>query len=636
MKKTLTLALGVAAALTASAAVTVSHQDPVHGMDLSGVCEIDVNGDGYLDYILSGRMGQGTSGRIITDAEGNESQIEGNTWLAVWNNSTKTYEFSQFPFFFANRAIFCVNDWNGDGVTDFFVTGEASQTLHNVETGMFLGRGDGTFERTKITVLDSEGNEIPAFDPRSCDFADFNSDGLLDIVTVGWKDVNGTRMHGNAVLLNKGNLTFEMTNTDVCIYGNNPVEFALCTVKAADLNNDGYAEFLAQGNVDNADDVDKPEKNGKRHGRTFITTLNLGAENDVTTLYNLDLASGVSHHFGHGDIQVADFNNDGVPDIIVGGESPEDGRPSGWNYAWQLLLGKINADGVSYTDATASTPLGQMTTRPLNEGRQTAAIDFNGNGLVDFILPGWNEIQPDNSGMAQTGWFMPNNKGAFTSYERIPGASETSVWFLEHGVRGVRNMAFTGYSNDPTYFGPNHPDFAYEGRQLVYCNNPYTKAPRPAAPAAVNAKFENGILSIDWTAAADAQPNTTYDYYIKDLATGKYYRGIASHVGGELDGVRTCVAQGRAFQVKKVALKDVPEGKYEIGVQAVNAALEGSTFTTATVGEASVGSVVADAKVVATEYYNAAGVRIAAPVKGFCITKEIRADGSTRVSKSVR
>lgn len=646
MKQATFLILGAAAALgfNASAAdFTVGSQNTTQCVIYPGICEIDINGDGILDLIYSGEVRDaGIAGRIIEDAEGNETQIGNNTFQMVWNPTTNSYDISEFPYYFANKAYFAVADWNGDGKPDFYATGEASMGLHNVEFGMFLNNGDGTFTRTQITVVDESGSEITPFDPRTVDVADFNSDGLLDMVVTGWKaDASDVRHNYNMVLINQGDMKFKATNADLLLYGNNPYELALNLLVATDLNNDGYADFLTQGNIDNADEADKPVKNGKVMGRTFVASLNLGIDglNDgVPTLYDLGLADGVAHHYGHGGFEVCDFNNDGVPDILVGGESPNDARGDGqWEYFWQLLNGKITSDGVAYTDVTGNQIFNGKDIRPLNDAKPIRAIDYNGDGQYDLFMPGWCTGMLDGTENTQAGWFFPNNNGAFDSYVRVPGASELGVFFTEDGVMGARNYGFLGQSWDSNYFDDESD--VIKGRMMMMSRNPFGVPVRPEAPASVNAVVNEHEVTLEWTPAASSQKNVTFDYYIKNTATGKFYRGITATVGGENDGVRNTIAQGRAFMARKVTLNNIPAGNYEWGAQTVDAAMNGSKFRTGsfTVGGSGVSGVTGDnSPVVAVEYYDIAGRRLnEVPVKGIIIKKNIRENGSVSVVKEI-
>jgi hypothetical protein len=183
-------------------------------------------------------------------------------------------------------------------------------------------------------------------------------------------------------------------------------------------------------------------------------------------------------------------------------------------------------------------------------------------------------------------------------------------------------------------------DATYNGRMMVTTVNPYTKAARPDAPTSLNAEVEESDVTLSWSAAASSQANVTYDYYIRNANTGKYYTGVTAFVGGDKDGIRTTLAQGRAFMNKKLTLVGLPDGTYEWGVQTVNAGLEGSKFANGkfTVGEGGedtgVSMVNANATVVATEYYDFLGRKLsAAPQNGIVIKKEILSNGTSKANK---
>lgn len=640
MKTFLTLALCLSGGLYAGAAITVDRQDLQHSLIYAGLAEIDLNCDGHLDLIYSGEVREATSGRIVEDAEGNEVQINFNTFTMIWNPATGSYDFAEFPYYFGNKPYFAVYDWNGDGKTDFFCAGEASMGQSEARFGFFLNDGHGNFTRQEITVVDEDGEVIDPFDPKCADLGDFNSDGLMDLVVSGWKnDAFGERHNYNMVLLNQGDYKFLATNRELLIYGDNTYEFGLNLLTAADLNNDGYADFLVQGNIDNADEGDKPVKNGKVMGRTFVAALNLGAEADgETILYDLNLAESPAHHYGHGGMLVADYNNDGVPDIFVGGESPDDAS-NGWAYNWQLLQGKITSDGVTYTDVTSAQAFAGKDIRPLNDNNPVRAIDYNGDGLYDLFVPGWCETMLDGTGNTQAGWFFPNVGGQFPNYERIPGSSECAVFFTEDGVTGARNYGFLGQSWDGNYFVDDTD--VVTGRMLLFTKNPYEKAARPDAPTNLKAEVNNYDVTLSWDAAPSSKANVTYEYYIRRVANGKYYHGVPAFVGGDKDGIRTTLAQGRAFMARKLDLVGLPDGVYEWGVQTVNAGLEGSVFAkggnfTIGEGDTAVEMISGAADVIETRYYDLAGRRInGMPEKGVVIEKQILSNGTAKVQKRI-
>ena len=634
MKKLFTLVAASAMALGMSAqSITISKVDEGLANDYAAGCEIDIDNDGIKELVIGGSPNwpaEGSIGQVIYDAEGNEVKMESRcSWIIKFNGTD--YEATQLSQegVIGIRSHVIPADFNGDGNVDIYI---ASGGDANTLNGIFLNDGNGSFVKDDtFKVLNEDGEPIVDEEtgtqlrwlPRAIDVADFNNDGLVDIVSCGWWLGANSETAMNGVLINQGDGTYKVTNR--FLIGIEDEEYAypmaLCTIKAFDLNNDGYADFMVQGNVDG--EGAKPEtKNGVSVGRTFMAFLNIGADGPGE-FYDLGLAQGVSHTFGNGNFNVVDFNNDGTPDIFVTGESPDDARGGGqWEYYPQLLIGKItkSADGneVSYTD-NSQFPASHKDIRPLNSSNNgTRAIDYNGDGLYDLFYLGWSTQMLDNSDWTQVGWFFPGSANGLTSYQRIPGASEQGVFFLDYGVEGDLNYTFTGYHGDGNYFG-DATGFA-SGRSMVFTKNPWTVAGRPEAPTAPKAEVDDHTVTLSWTAPAAEKKNVTYEYFLKK--DGKVYNACTSFIGGDKDGVRKVLREGNAYMNTSITL-NLADGDYEWGVQTINAAEKGSVFAKGETFRVGAGSGIFEkkaAEAVEVARYNAAGQAIAAQ-KGLNIVK---------------
>ena len=641
MKKLFTLVAASAMALGMSAqSITISKVDEGLANDYAAGCEIDIDNDGIKELVIGGSPNwpaEGSIGQVIYDADGNEVKMESRcSWILKFNGTD--YEATQLSQegVIGIRSHVIPADFNGDGNVDIYI---ASGGDANTLNGIFLNDGNGSFVKDDtFKVLNEDGEPIVDEEtgtqlrwlPRAIDVADFNNDGLVDIVSCGWWLGANSETAMNGVLINQGDGTYKVTNR--FLIGIEDEEYAypmaLCTIKAFDLNNDGYADFMVQGNVDG--EGAKPEtKNGVSVGRTFMAFLNIGADGPGE-FYDLGLAQGVSHTFGNGNFNVVDFNNDGTPDIFVTGESPDDARGGGqWEYYPQLLIGKItkSADGneVSYTD-NSQFPASHKDIRPLNSSNNgTRAIDYNGDGLYDLFYLGWSTQMLDNSDWTQVGWFFPGSANGLTSYQRIPGASEQGVFFLDYGVEGDLNYTFTGYHGDGNYFG-DATGFA-SGRSMVFTKNPWTVAGRPEAPTAPKAEVDDHTVTLSWTAPAAEKKNVTYEYFLKK--DGKVYNACTSFIGGDKDGVRKVLRKGNAYMNTSITL-NLADGDYDWGVQTINAAEKGSVFAKGETFRVGAGSGIFEkkaAEAVEVARYNAAGQAIAAQ-KGLNIVK--MSDGTIR------
>ncbi len=630
MKRIITLMSAAVLALGANAqTITISSIDQTLANDYAGGCEIDLNNDGLKEIIISGKpQWSAAPGRIIEDADGNEVSSDFQSWVLTYNGTS--YDKKEFSQLVGLRSHIIPADFNGDGYIDLFLAGEAYDYC-----GVYLNDGKGNFTKdSRFKWYANDGTEITTYGARAVDVADFNQDGLPDFVSIGWDNINSTRHDNCGVFINQGDGTFKnVLETGVIGDGTANFQMALCTVKAYDLNKDGYPDILLQGNVDNSD-IKAVTKDGTKVGRTFMVLLNAGRDDEGTvSFYSTEIATGVSHQFGNGNIEVCDFNNDGVPDIFVTGESNSD-AVSGWEYYPQLLLGKVTTttegNDVSYTEDN-SFVASHKDIRPLNSNNiGVRAIDYDGDGYYDLFYPGWCTMMLDGSTSTQAGWLLNGSASGLTSYTRIPGASEQGILFLDYGVKGAANYTFTGFHGDKTYFDDNTD--IKSGRSMVFTKNPNAVAARPDAPTGLQQTVSGKDVQLSWSPAASSKKNVTYEYYLKEKTTGKLYNNVTSFVGGDNDGLRKVLRPGNAYMDTEVTLYGLPDGTYEWGVQTVNAALRGSVFTKG--GDIVIGSgvfnaisnVENNAPAGQPAYYNINGQRTSGLQHGINIVR--KADGS--------
>jgi hypothetical protein len=235
-----------------------------------------------------------------------------------------------------------VGDFDGDGIADVVITnvgGPLPPVGVNVSQGtvsILLGNGDGTF-RAKVDYA-------VGLAPLDMALGDFNRDGFLDLVVV-----NGG---GNlSVLLGNGDGTFRAAVD----YPAGPIPEG---VTVGDFNGDGIPD-LAVANTGNQADGSAP-------GSVSIMLGN----GDGTFQAGVDYASGGD---GAAAIAVADFNHDGIPDLVVANSGSLNNHGQGGNVS--VMLG--NGDGsfqpaVNYTAGLSPFAL--------------TVADFNGDGIVDLAI----------------------------------------------------------------------------------------------------------------------------------------------------------------------------------------------------------------------------------------------------------
>jgi hypothetical protein len=215
----------------------------------SEILAADVNNDGKLDLvILDYNYPTGQIDILLGDGKGSFSP------LFMGGGTTYVYGLA-------------AGDLNGDGNVDLITNGTNDIGLSTV---VFLGNGDGTF--TQGATLPEGGGNIPVL-------ADFNGDGNLDIASPDYVRGGLTRL---LVWLGNGDGTFGAATAYSAAN--------LTAVTAADLNGDGKLDLITNG-------VDVFLGNGDG-------TFSSGASVPVSAVY--------------GPVAVGDFNGDGKLDVGVG------------------------------------------------------------------------------------------------------------------------------------------------------------------------------------------------------------------------------------------------------------------------------------------------------------------------------
>jgi len=191
---------------------------------------------------------------------------------------------------------FTALDFDNDGDMDVACNetgGCASKPFSQV---YFLrNQGNGTFDAA--TTMDKI-----QWGMSDVDSADIDGDGNVDIVGVGMTQFNGAPAptHGYLVLRGNGNGTFNV-----------PVAHSLApfvltsTMRAADMNGDGFADLVGAG-LGTWGSVDQ-----------VVVMLNDGMGGLLP--HSAQPAPKSLSFTGTNGIALADFSNDGRPDVLVGG-----------------------------------------------------------------------------------------------------------------------------------------------------------------------------------------------------------------------------------------------------------------------------------------------------------------------------
>jgi len=273
-------------------------------LDVTG----DFNGDGNLDVFVCFSAAGPSSGCVLYLGDGKGG-------------------FAPIPGYHVLQGSGAVADVNGDGRLDYVFDNVAADGLGS-SFGVDLGHGDGLFQNSQGIPLN--GNK-PGGTPV---VADFNLDGFLDVAVpvanyvavflrsadgASWQhevdypvanpgalavaDVNGDGIldlvtSGVSILLGKGDGTFSAGNSISLTNGGTGAN-----IQVGDLNGDGILDLVTATMDSN-------------YNQTVNILLGMGGgsfQNPIT------LPTEQAWWFP--EVQIADFNDDGKLDIVIGGQA---------------------------------------------------------------------------------------------------------------------------------------------------------------------------------------------------------------------------------------------------------------------------------------------------------------------------
>ena len=402
------------------------------------VTPVDLNGDGYLDVVVS------TQSSVVVLL--NQGSSAAGTLSAA-----ATYPATGIQF-----RLIGAGDFNGDGKPDLLgAANEVTQT-DGFQFITYLGNGDGTFQALQIQQTPSAGATVTG----ATVIADVNHDGISDVVYIAETPAAGA------------------PQTIQVLLGNSGGKFTLGSSLSLDPSIN-YTSLASAGSTNNGVNIDLalggpattilPDdgNGGFSFGQTYAiagSPLQETGSNGNTNLVFFT-PSGVTLLPGNGD---GTFQ--GLPNLPVG--------PTGF------VAADFNSDGL--TDIAFIADNGNLTTA-VGRGDGTLAVtsqiaatagefllagDFNGDGRPDVaaILPGvsMQEIVPDS----QLFFYKGNGDGTFQSPSaaidlHIQGAVHAATGdfngdgHLDIAVSAIGNEPNQGESNQAILVIPGNGDGSF-------------------------------------------------------------------------------------------------------------------------------------------------------------------------------
>ncbi|MDX6693049.1 MAG: hypothetical protein QOF02_652 [Blastocatellia bacterium] len=284
------------------------------GAAINSIVSVRVNDAGQSPVALADFNNDGKVDLAAIDPSSN-FQLE-----ALLGNGNGTFGSKKQLIVGTFAQYLATGDFNADGKQD--IVGISNSTPNTITT--FLGTGTGNFTFTSNNNLGAGGSFIIT--------KDFNSDGKLDLAAV----TSGSNP-GINILLGNGNGTFTQTPP---IVGAGTVPSYLVS---ADFNLDGKQDIAAL--------YPAPSNN---------ISIFLGAGNG---------SFGAALNFPTGatpqNLTVADFNRDGIPDLMTANMASSD-------------VSILQGNGLGGFGVPISVYV-------LGKPRAAAVADFNNDGAIDFI-----------------------------------------------------------------------------------------------------------------------------------------------------------------------------------------------------------------------------------------------------------
>lgn len=464
-------------------------------------------------------------------------------------------------------------DYNSDGFLDIFVTGvDFQENFTHAE--LYMNNGDKTFSESGITNL-------PRVIYGDLSWGDFNNDGTQDLIYAGtqsgFSEDNLTKIYKNV-----NNSFVEISHTLPYL--------AQCCLEWVDVDNDGLLDIYYQGINSN---------------KQFDLGIyrNMGNENFIKVDVNIPKINGPRGNANQNNAKWADFDNDGLKDIVIGMSTKDDfkfvfyknignftfekkeiGLPN-LNYV-QLDVADINQDGlydIIFTGSTSSwlgsTDMDADIHIFVNKGNLKFDEEFTiynvgvfkGNiELGDLNNDGYPDIIDYGVGS------HPRKINIYINNQDL------SFSLINHSIYSSDSGgALLGdYDNDNDldilYYGrmyiQNEPEATY-----VYENKLNTINNSPTTPDKINCYALNEEIQINWN-----EGNDDYTLPISlgyNLSIGSVTNEDSILSNSSLNGKLKHINLGNMNLNNSYSVPYLPEGEYLIRLQSIDNAYNASEYT---------------------------------------------------------
>jgi len=418
----------------------------------------DLNGDGPAEIVTVNDLGNGSKVLTILWAEFSDAGE-----ISYSRFDTLSFQPPYGTVGSLRTSDYHFGDFNGDSMNDFVVAGK-----------LYINKGEGEFEPFELTGF-------PEFTRRLLGAADIDGDGLTELLTTTVVKTNEPYVEEDEVIVISGFARETGFMEELVL---NPQRGSIQSFQFGEFTGDKYPDLAVYNNFILTVFRGTAEGGFTPEAETWITGLNnrkilgpLDWNHDglldwlfltpgVAVTVKVQQAPlfvdktaevGLDFEMAGYAAAVADFNNDGYPDIYVVNGSPPNALFAG------------NADGTFRNVAE------EAGVALVNDGISCAWGDYNNDGFVDLFVPGMR---------FRDKLFRNNGDGTFSDSSSILGSS--------HPGQRVTSACWGDVNNDGwldlllgNYDGPD---------LLLYNNSGQSFLERTPQPGNAQFKTESAVL----------------------------------------------------------------------------------------------------------------------------------------------
>ncbi len=446
-------------------------------------------------------------------------------------------------------------DYNRDGYPDCLLIGTRANGDHATE--LFRNNGDGTFARYRTFTPVAHGSVV---------WGDVNGDGFLDFHLTG---LTTTNRRISELYINQGNENFVLHPSSL-------VGVAYGAAALADFDQDGDLDLFYAGANASQQNVSKYYRN----------------QDSVFAEVEVDVPG-----FTYGSLNVADYNHDGRPDLLLTG-----------------LLGDASRATHLYRNKGKAKFTFQNTVLPPVSFGEAAWGDFDHDGYPDIALSGIT-----NGGITISKIYRNNRNEVFTDAAAgLTALGNSRLVWLDYDLDGYSDLFTTGLSNAnaENFLYHNQQDGSFSvisnhgllavydgdvstvdhnqdgaidalvtgtnnrgGESQLHTNGLTNVNAAPSVPNGLRATPSEDSVRLRWSPATDAETPDTGIAYQVYVGTAPGQADVVPAHASLSNGQRTVIGGTNANYATTLSLRNLPEGRYYWGVQSLDASHRSSAFS---------------------------------------------------------